>query len=297
MSGALPESETDADPHPDGNAAVAPPRRAFDARARAVETLVLAASVVALRALGLLLLVASSYGFGSLDSLVPFVSLILDANLLVWILLVVAVQFGFRSMRRPGRWALVVAAAPVAVVVATAARTLPGNPGAGIGAVMGNSPAWIDAGILTLVVALAVVFAASLLGGARGERRVTAAAAAGLLALGGLLTLVLVYQAFVTYFTLWGAPVEVTQADADRYLITAGITLVAFVAALVLAVLSRRRGLVITASIVGCLGLIIAFAVQVPAGRFVPGPPPAPAMDEQPGGACFGEGDPNCVGG
>lgn len=287
MSGALPEAD-------DSGASVADAdeRPTFDVRARAVETLVLVASVVVLRLLGVLLLVASSYGLGSIDALFPLVAMVADPNLLAWIVLTAAVQFGLRSMRRPGRWALIVLAAPVAVLLATALRSFPGLEGAGFGAVLGSGIAWIDAGILTAVVALAVAFSAAFLG---RERRRSARIAGVLLALGGLLTLVLLWQAFETYFTLFGSQPVVTPADEDRYLVTAALTLVALVGAVVFAVVSRRPGLIITSCIVGCLGLIVAFAAPVPADRFIPEPPPE--RDGGGGSSCYGPGDPNCIGG
>lgn len=289
MSGALPEADDDTG----ASGPVAPDRPKFDLRARAVETVVLVASVVVLRVLGVLLLVVSSYELGSIDvPLIPLVQMVADPNLLVWIALTAAVQFGLRSMRRPGRWALIVLAAPVAVFVATAVRSLPGLAGAGLGAVLGSGIAWIDAGILTAVVALGIAFTAAFLS---PGRRTTARIAGGLLALGGLLTLVLAWQAFETYFTLFGSEPEVTPADEGRYLVTATLTLVAYVGAIAFAAVSRRRGLIITSCIAGCLGVIVAFAVPVPADRFAP--EPAPPVEDGNYRPCFGEGDPNCVGG
>ncbi|GAA1805626.1 hypothetical protein [Agromyces neolithicus] len=256
------------------------------------ETVVLVASVVVLRLLGVLLLVLSSYGLGSTDMLLPLIAMVADPNLLVWIALTAAVQFGLRLMRRPGRFALIVLAAPVAVLLATVVRSLPGLIGTGLGAVLGNGIAWIDAGILTAVVALGIAFTAAFL--SRG-RRTPARIAGGLLALGGLLTLVLVWQLFETYFVIWGGPVTATPAQEDRYLVTAALTAVAFVAAIVFAAVSRRRSLIITSCIVGGLGLIIAFAAQVPTGRFFP--EQAPPVEAPRGPTCMGEGDPNCIGG
>lgn len=204
MSEALPHAHPDPDPGDlHDSAATETGRPRFDVRARAVETVVLAASVVVLRLVGVLLLVASSYGLGSFDAWVPLVALVTDPNLLVWIALTAAVQFGLRSMRRSGRWALIVLAAPVAVLIATAVRSLAGLASAGFGAVFGNGIAWIDAGIFTTVVLLASACSAAFLS---RERRMSARIAGGLLALGGLLTLVLPWQAFETYFTLFGVP-------------------------------------------------------------------------------------------
>ena len=85
-------------------------------------------------------------------------------------------------------------------------------------------------------------------------------------------------------------------ADENRYLVAAALTLSALVGAVVFAAISRRRGLIITACVIGCLGLVITFAVPVPADRFTPEPQPAP-VDPGGGGGCMGEGDPYCVGG
>ncbi|MFE5672108.1 hypothetical protein ACFQ58_10945 [Agromyces sp. NPDC056523] len=289
MSGALSDAH-DAGVH----APVAPDRATFDLRVRAKETLVLVASVVVLRLVGVLLLVASSYELGSFDAWLPLVAMVADPNLLAWIALTAAVQFGLRSMRRPGRWALILLAAPVAVLIATVLRSLPGLAVAGFGAIFANSIAWIDAGILTAVVALGIASSVAFLS---RERRTSARIAGGLLALGGLLTLVLLWQAFEVYFTLFGSEPEVTPVDGDRYLITAALTLGALVGAVVFAAISRRPALIVTACIVGCLGLIVAFAVPVPADRFIPDQPPAPADDGGGGGSCYGPGDPNCIGG
>ena len=289
MSGALSDAHDD----PGTDEEVAPDRPTFDLRARAIETVVLVASVIVLRLVGVLLLVASSYELGSIDALFPFVAMVADPNLIVWIALAAAVQFGLRSMRRPGRWALILLAAPVAVLLASAARGLLSLAPAGFAAALGSGVAWIDAGILTAVVALGIAFTAAFLG--RGRRR-SARIAGGLLALGGLLTLVLVWQAFEVYFVLFGSEPVITQADEDRYLVTAALTLGALVGAVVFAAVSRRLALIVTACIVGCLGLIVVFALPVPADRFTPQPAPVPA---EPGGGsgCMSPGDPNCVGG
>lgn len=288
MNGALPHAgdETGA------SGPVVTDRPRFDLRARALETVVLVASVVVLRVLGVLILVISSYEFGSIDMLLPLLRIVADPNLLVWIALAAAVQFGLRSMRRPGRWGLIVFAAPIAVLVTTAVRSLPNFAGAGVGAVLGNGIAWIDAGILTAVVALGIAFSAGVLS---PGRRTSAKISGVLLALGGLFTLVLAWQAFETYFVLFGSEPVVTPADEDRYLATAALTLVACVGAIVFAAVSRRPGLIITSCIVGCLGLIVAFALPVPADRFTP--EPAPPVEEGNYRPCFGEGDPNCIGG
>ena len=294
MTGAPYGSDASAEP----DAAPAPLAPVFDVRARLLETVVLVASVVALRIVGLVLIVLSASGPGSdpLGMLLPFVAMVVDPNLLVWVALAAAVQFGLRSMPRPGRMALVVVAAPVAVLLVGTVRALPMLPQSGPIGLLGNGVSWFDAGILTVVVALGVAVAAAGTAPVAGARRWAAPVAGGLLALGGLLVLILAWQAIEAYFTLGGTPVVVTPEQGDRYLVTSGLTVLAFAGAAVSAVLSRRRWLVVTSVVVGGVGLILAFALQVPAGRFLPGPAPEPAPG--PGGSsCYGEGDPNCIGG
>lgn len=293
MSGALP----DATPDPTGHSATLTTERSpYDLRTRAIETVVLVASVIVLRMLGMALLVVSTFQIGSPDSILTFILLIADPNLVAWIALTAAVQFGLQSMRRLGRWALIVLAAPVSVILASMLRNLAGVLGAGIYGVLGGGIAWLDTGIMAVVVALSMAFTAAVLG--RGRRRF-ASIAGGLVAVGGVLTLVLLWQAFETYFTLSGDRVVPTPEQQNRYVITAALTLACLVGAIVLAAVSRRRGLIITAGIVGCLGLVVALAVPVPLDRFVPRPSgETPVVDEPGGGgSCYGPGDPNCIGG
>lgn len=128
--------------------------------------------------------------------LLPFVAMVVDPNLLVWVALVAAVQFGLRSMPRPGRMALVVVAAPVAVLLVGTVRALPMLPQSGLVGLLGNGVSWFDAGILTVVVALGVAVAAAAgTAPVAGARRWAAPVAGGLLALGGLLVLILAWQA------------------------------------------------------------------------------------------------------
>lgn len=259
--------------------------------ARAIETVALVASVAGVRLVGVLLLSASSWSASSPTAALGMVSAIFDATLLVWVGLVAAVQFGMRRAPRSRRWMLVALAAPVAALLCAFFGSLPG-PLAGFGSPLANPIALIDGTIFTMVVGLGVVIAAACLA---PDRRAMAASAAVLLAIGTLLALVLVWQFFDVYFTLWGVPITVTEAHGDRYLVTATAAVAAFVGALALAISVRRRALTVTAWTLTMIGLVISFAAQVPQGRFIPDPPPPPA--ERPYTPCFGEGDPNCVGG
>lgn len=258
-------------------------------QARVIETLVLAASTLGVRLLGVMLLFASAGSASSPTAALGVVAAIFDATLFVWAGLVVAVQFGMPRASRQWRWALVVIAAPVAALLCALPGALSGALG-GIGAA--NPITWINGTVFTIVVGLGVVVAAACLD---RERRSLRGGAAALLAIGSLLTLVLMWQSIDVYFTLWGAPVTVTEADGNRYLITAGAAAASLLGAVALAIATHRRGLIITATVVAAIGLLIAFTVQVPQGRFLPDPPPPP-VDRSYNG-CMGEGDPNCVGG
>lgn len=258
-------------------------------QARAIESLVLVASALGVRLVGVLLLFGSAGSANSAAAATGMVGAIFDPTLFVWVGLVAAVQFGMRRAPRPRRWMLVVLAAPTATLL----RALFGSlPGVFTWSWVADPITWISGTIFTIVVGLGVVIAAACLS---RERRAMAGGAAALLAIGSLLTLVLMWQFLDVYFTILGAPVTVTEADGDRYLITAGVAAAALVGAVALAIAIRRRGRIILASVIAAIGLLITFAVQVPQGRFIPDPPPPPTEREYT--PCFGEGDPNCVGG
>lgn len=260
-------------------------------QARAIETLVLVASALGVRLVGVVLLSGSAGSANSAAGVLDMVGAIFDAILFVWVGLIAAVQFGMRRATRRSRWALVVLAAPTAALLCALLGMLPGVL-VGFGPPVTDPTTWINGVVFTIVVGLGVVIAAA---GLSRERRAMASSAAALLAIGSLLALVLMWQFLDVYFTLWGAPVTVTEADGDRYVITAGVATAALIGAVALAISVRRRSLIITASVLAAIGLIITFATQVPQGRFIPDPPPPPA--ERPYAPCFGEGDPNCVGG
>ncbi|MDQ0895013.1 hypothetical protein [Agromyces ramosus] len=256
---------------------------------RAIETLVVVASTLGVRLLGVVLLVGSTGSANSPALALSVIGAVFDATLFVWAGLAVAVQFGMLRASRPWRWALVVLAAPAAALLSALPGVLSGALG---GAGAANPVTWINGTVFTIVVGLGVVIAAACLS---RERRSLAGGAAALLTIGSLLTLVLMWQFLDVYFTIWGAPVTVTEADGNRYLINAGAAAGSLLGAVALAIAAHRRGLIIATSVVAAIGLIVAFTVQVPQGRFIPDPPPPPA--ERSNNGCMGEGDPNCVGG
>lgn len=261
------------------------------ARARAIETLVLVASVVGVRLVGVLLLSASSWSVDATRGPFGELGAVFDVTLLLWVGLVAAVQFGMRRARRSWRWTLVVLAAPAAVLVSSIIASIPAML-SGLGPRFASLLTVIEGIIFLIVVGLGLVIAAACLA---GKRRAISGSAAVLLAVGSLLALVLLWQFFELYFVLWWTPPAVTEEHGIRYLVTAGAAAAALLGALALAIAARRRGLIITAGALAAAGLIVAFALQVPQGRFIPDPPPPPA--ERSYTPCFGEGDPGCVGG
>ncbi len=122
---------------------------------------------------------------------------------------------------------------------------------------------------------------------------------ATLLVASGVGILALVRQWFELYFTIWGGPPTSYPEfgpDAERYLITAALTIAASAAAIVLAVIRRARGVVVVGVLLLLSGLLTAFVFQVPTGRFWP----KPATYELPSDytPCYGgPNDPGCEGG
>ncbi len=99
-----------------------------------------------------------------------------------------------------------------------------------------------------------------------------------LLVIGSALAFVLPLQWFGVYFRLWGETAVATPAHGARYLWTAGLALAFLVAALIVAIVRRRAGLVVLTMLAVACALVGAFVFQVPQGRFRP-EPAAPAYD------------------
>jgi hypothetical protein len=119
--------------------------------------------------------------------------------------------------------------------------------------------------------------------------------AAALLTVGGALGLLLFVQWFEVYFTIWETPV-VSEADGTRYLWTAGTALVLLAAAIVLAAIRRERRRGILGGVLLVVTVLFAILFQVPEDRWLP-EPANPVPDNTEYLPCFGEGDPNCLGG
>jgi hypothetical protein len=267
-------------------AAESPPRPG-----RVRETLVLAASVVGVFGFGWVVL-AIAFG-ATAESAGPVVAELWSAKLLAWLVLLVAVQFGLRDAATARRQSLIVLAAPVAFVVEVLVTNGPYLMSMGSAIALWGMQWLIGAAAFTICVGLGVVLARRLLAGT-GRFTVLIATlctiAAGALAIG------LVAQFLDVYFAIWTPAPPPTSADGERYAWTAGAMVVLAAAGVAAAALSRVRALLITTVVVAGLGVAIALLFQVPQGRFVPREAPAPAVDDD-YVPCFGEGDPNCVGG
>ena len=131
---------------------------------------------------------------------------------------------------------------------------------------------------------------------ASGRIKVAPIAIALVLTIGGALALSFPYQWFAVYFTIGGPPPRATDAEADKYLATVLAAVALITAAVVLAAVQRRRPLTVLAAVLLALTLLLGFVFQVPQGRWVPrGADPQPYNSNYV--PCYGEGDPNCVGG
>jgi len=129
---------------------------------------------------------------------------------------------------------------------------------------------------------------------AESRERMIRIAGIVLLAVAWIAILALGRQWFTVYFRLFGSPATVSDDQSRAYLVTAAIAITAAVATIVFAV--RRRASLPAAVATLVVAVLVAFVLQVPAGRFwpKPAPPPLPYNNHAP---CMGEGDPNCRGG
>lgn len=152
-----------------------------------------------------------------------------------------------------------------------------------------NGPAILMLLAIPMVLDAAALLVCAVLGWAISDRfaiaaptraRVLVLAAGVALLVGGVATIALFVQWFQVYFRLFGGPapeLEPSDPEGVRYLVTAGVAIVATLAAAVLATISGPRGLKITSWILVPAVVVIALLLQVPQGRF--DPPPAPEPD------------------
>ncbi len=252
------------------------------------------------------------------EALVNIAAGVFSLPLLVWLALVGALALALPRARSGAFAVWAVVAAPVATLIANA-------PSAAYGGPLLLVLAWQAAGLAgaALVGAIAGVIdrnrvaqdagprvarddtagdahetaaddAAVERPAAPGRRRMLTGATLALLVVGSALAFALPTQWLDVYFAIWDAPPPPTPEDGIRYLWTGGLALAFLLAALVVAVVRRGRGLIVlTAVALGC-AVIGALLFQVPQGRFVPRPAPVEDVRDHP--VCFGTtGD--CPGG
>jgi len=258
---------------------------------RVRETLVLAASVIGVFAFGWVVL---AIAFGTTAGPAgPVVAELWSPKLLAWLVLLVVVQFGLRDATTARRQTLIVLAAPIAFVVEVLVTNGPYLLSMGGSIALWGVQWLIGVAAFTTCVGLGVLLARRLLA---GTGRITVLIATLCTIAAGALAIGLVAQFLDVYFAIWTPAPPPTAADGERYAWTAGGMVVLAVGAVTAAALSRVRAVLITTVVVAVLGVGIALLFQVPQGRFVPREAPAPAVDDD-YVPCFGEGDPNCVGG
>jgi len=240
----------------------------------------------ALLLVGQLVFAIVGEGLPTTETLLPWLGWALGWKVVIWAALLAAL-----AIWRP-RTGLHIASAAVAATL-DILLTSGGFLSAG-GAVLLLLPSWaLTIGAFTAVAAIGCLLARSL---TTGSRAILPVIVAVVLTVGGALTLGLPYQWFRVYFTIWGPAPTATDADAAKYTATAITALALILVGLVLAIVQRRTGLIVVASLLLGAALLLGFVFQVPQGRWVPSPQPVEPYnsDYVP---CYGEGDPNCVGG
>lgn len=96
--------------------------------------------------------------------------------------------------------------------------------------------------------------------------------AIGLLVVGTAFAFALPMQWFDVYFAIWESAPPPTDADGARFVWTAGLGVAFLLAAVVVAIIRRRGGIIALAVVALACTLIGAFVFQVPKGRLLPGP-------------------------
>ncbi len=230
--------------------------------------------------IGLLVFAAVSSSLPNGQTLLPWLGWAFGWKAPIW-----AALLAWLAVWRP-QTGLYIAAAAVAAILGILVST-PWSAGSGV---LFFLPGWV----LTIAAFTGAAAIGCLLGS--GTLKVAPIVIALMLTAGGALTLSFPYQWFSVYFTIGGPPPTATDAEADKYLASALAAVALITAAVVLAAAQRRRGLTVLAAVLLALTLLLGFVFQVPQGRWVPTTP-----DPQPYNSnyvpCYGEGDPNCVGG
>ncbi len=235
---------------------------------------------------------------GQYVSPVDVLSVFLDWGVLVWVVLVVATT-AWRAADPPRtRARLYVAAAGIGALVGLLILAAPSIAAMGIGALVFSLPQLtIREGTLLVAGAIGALAGAAIVSSrAPLSRRVVTGAGVAALVIGGTLIVALFWQYIDIYFALFGTEVTVTDADGTRYLVTAALAITLLIVAAIIGGIRRVRSLLGWGIALAILALLAAFVLQVPAGRFWVDPGGGPPIDDD-YVPCFGEGDPNCVGG
>lgn len=132
--------------------------------------------------------------------------------------------------------------------------------------------------------------------GAPAATWVAPTAIAVLLLVGGTLIGVLFWQYLWVYFSIGGPGPGPTGAEIARYEVTAILCLASLAAAVVIAAVRRSKRLVAAGLVLSLVALGTAYLFSVPSHRWQVDRNPRYELpdDYVP---CFGEGDPNCIGG
>jgi hypothetical protein len=220
-------------------------------------------AVLVLARIAMLLALFSVNAYGVLGGL-------LDWGVLVWVVLVVVVTLWRTADPPRTRARLYVVAAVVGAIVSIGALAIPSVAAMGPEVLLWFLPQQLVRG--------GAVFVAGALGAAAGVRilesrapvwgRLPTGAGVAALVIGGTLIVSLFWQYIDLYFTQFGADVLVTDADDTRYLVTAGLAIGLPTIAAIIGCLRRVRSLLGWGIALAIVALLVAFVLQVPAGRF-----------------------------
>lgn len=203
---------------------------------------------------------------GAAASLIDIGLAVIGPPLLSWVALVLALGLLWRRATPASFAAAAVALALLATILGAAMTS-------GLGGLLGFPWffLWQAAGLAGAALIGALAGYGVRTRGQNSRVTVLGVIALVLLACGAVCAFALPWQWVDVYFRIDGQAVEVSPADADRYLWTAGSALVLLTASFVVALIRWRPGLAWLTGIALVLALLAAFVLQVPQGRFAPG--------------------------
>jgi hypothetical protein len=290
--------ESGREPQPSGQAETPPQVPLSVLRRQMIEAAAIVAATVVLAVLGTGVF-AIAAGVPIRVFFTPAFLASLGWKVPLWALAVVWIAGAVRSGTPQRRAQLATAAAPVAACLAILLEYWPVLSTMGGALIFGVFRWGIDIVWFTVCAGIGSFTAVALtgrLGRVPTWRRMSVLTGPVLTVAGGALILALLVQWLDVYFTLWNTEPVVTEADGWRYVWTAGSAVTLLAAAAVVNAMRGRRSLTVLSGTLLATALLAALLFAVPADRwFPPTPDPAPVNDDYV--PCFGEGDPNCVGG